>query len=330
MDWIELDRYLRHTTPREQYYLDNPGAPSPRFRDMEKRMINGREVLVFQIPSLWEDAVHLRKDSRFTDVPFHIHTNVNVIYIYSGKCELLVEDTPVILRRGDVGIFDVDVVRRKLYLGGDDIVINFNMTHEFFSGSFMRRAGEQNILSDFMLHVLSTNSPTHDHYILFRTGEDFSVDLLFRMLLTEYYKEDVYRKEMIQGCLRLIFLELLRLCSHDSSGYQVQISSTHSRDVAGILHYLERHSATCTLPELAEQFGYHPKYISTLLKQMTGSSFKQIQTRLRLQNAAELLLQTGLPIQEISQQVGMGNLSHFYAAFEKQFGLLPNAYRHQK
>lgn len=330
MDWNELDRYLRQITPREQFYLDNPGAPSPRFRNMEKRVIDGREVLVFQIPSLWEDSVHLRKDSRFTDVPFHIHTNVNVLYIYSGKCDLLVEDTPVTLHRGDVGLFDVDVVRRKLYLGEDDIVINFNMTHEFFSGSFLRRAGEQNILSDFMLHVLSTNSPTHDHYILFRTGEDFSVDLLFSMLLAEYYKEDVYRREMIQGCLRLIFLELLRLCSHDSGGYQVQISSTHSRDVTGILHYIEKNYAGCTLPDLAEQFGYHPKYISALLKQMTGSSFKQIQTRLRLQNAAELLLQTDLSVQEISQQVGVGNLSHFYSSFEKQFGLRPNAYRKQR
>lgn len=324
MDWNGLDKFLRAVTPREQFYLDNPGAPSPRYKDIERRVFNGREVLYF---ALQDDMVHLRKDSRFTDVPYHLHTNVNVNYIYSGKCDFVVDELPVTLRKGDVAIFDVDVVRRKLYLGEDDIVINLNMSHDFFESSFMRKAGEQTILSDFMLRVLSTSSPAHDHYMIFRTGDNAAIDLLFRQLMLEYFEENIYREQMIQGYLHLIFLELLRLYDSDANKHFVQIGSTHSRDIMSILYYIEQNAADCTLTELAEHFRYHPKYISALLKQMTGSTFKQIQTRQRLKNAATLLLQTALPIQEIAQRVGVGNLSSFYRSFEAQYRVLPGTYR---
>lgn len=325
----ELDAFLRRITPQEQYYLDNPGAPSPRYQTMERRIIRGREVLYFQLPSLKEDDVHLRKDSRFTDVPYYLHTNVNVNYIYSGQCELLIDGAPVTLYKGDIAIFDVDVVRRKLTLGQDDIVINLNMSHDFFDSSFLRKAGEQNIFSDFMLHVLSTSSPVHDHYMIFRSSGDLTIELLFQQFLTEYYSDTVYRRQMMRGYLQLIFLELLRLYHQDSANQRVQMASVYSQNMTELLYYIEQHAADCTLTQMAAYFGYHPKYLSSLLKQMTGSTFKQLQIRQRLKNASQLLLQTDLPIQEIAQQVGAGNLSSFYAAFEKQYGMLPGVYRQQ-
>lgn len=325
----KLDAFLRQITPREQFYLDNPGAPSPRYQNMERRIIHGREVLYFQLPSLKEDEVHLRKDSRFTDVPYYLHTNVNVNYVYSGKCDLVIDGVPITLYKGDVAIFDVDVVRSKRTLGENDIVINLNMSHDFFGSSFLRRAGEQNIFSDFMLHVLSTSSPVHDHYMIFRSGGNPTIELLFRQFLAEYYSDTVYRSQMMQGYLRLIFVELLRLYHHDSASQCVQMASVHSQNVVGLLYYIEQNAASCTLTQMAAHFGYHPKYLSALLKQATGSTFKQLQIRQRLKNAAVLLLQTDLPIQEIAQQVGAGNLSGFYHAFEKQYGVLPGVYRQE-
>lgn len=115
------------------------------------------------------------------------------------------------LNQGDLCIFDLGVVRQKGYLGEDDIVINLNMSHDFFSDSFLRKAGEQNIFSDFLLHVLSARTPSHNHYMVFRSGEDVMVSRLFTALLEEYFDEALYGKAMVQGYLQLIFLRLLRL-----------------------------------------------------------------------------------------------------------------------
>lgn len=147
MDRAELDAFLRQITPREQFYLDNPGAPSPRFKTMERRTVRGRDVLYFHLQELPNDEIHLRKDSRFTDVPYYMHSNININYIYDGHCDYLIDDKPITLYKGDVCIFDLDVVRRKLTLGPSDIVINLNMTNEFFGDSFFHKAGRQNLFS---------------------------------------------------------------------------------------------------------------------------------------------------------------------------------------
>ena len=323
----ELDAFLRAVTPREQFYLDHPGAPSPRYSTMEHLTIRGQDVLYFQLPDLFQDEIHIRKDSRFTDVPYYMHSNVNINYVYSGRCDYLIDGRPITLHKGDVCIFDLDVVRRKLYLGADDIVINLNMTHDFFRNSFFRKAGEQSLFSDFMLQVLSSGNTAHDHYLIFHTGGEPSITELFRSLLTEYFSEAPYRKQMIQGYFQLIFLQLLRLHQLDSDNQLVQITSLSSRNVMEILYYIEAHYADCTLEELSLQFGYHPKYITFLLKKVTGSSFKQLQTRERMNAAAKQLLQTSEPIQEIARSVGIGNLTSFYRTFRETFGMLPKEYR---
>lgn len=324
----ELDVFLRLITPREQFYLDNPGAPSPRYKDMECRTIRGRNVYCFQLPALDTDEIHIRKDSRFTDVPYYMHSNININYIYSGHCNYLIDGKPVTLYKGDVCIFDLDVVRRKLYLGADDIVINLNMTHHFFSNSFFRKTGEQSIFSDFMLHILSLESPIHDHYMIFHAGENPDINRLFKSLLAEYFSEAPYRKQMIQGYFQLIFLQLLRLHQQNPGSSLVQIIFSHSLNVIDVLYYIETHYASCTLTELAEHFGYHPKYITTLLKKVTGSSFKQLQTRERMKAASALLLQTSDSIQEIAHTIGITNLTAFYRTFKEHFGMLPDQYRH--
>lgn len=328
MDEQQLDMFLRKVTPREQYYLDNPGTRSPIYQTSRQEVIHGRLAYVFQIQDLPQDEIHIRKDSRFTDVPYYVHANVNINYIYSGCCHYLIDNVPFTLHQGDVAIFDSEVVRRKEYLHEDDIVINLNLTNEFFNNSFLRKAGQQNVFSEFMLRVLSPRSPTHDHYMLFRTQDKPDIRAMFIRLLCEYYSEQPFRKPLIQGYFQLIFLYLLRLHQQDSHGQMVQILSTHNRKVIEILSYIEQHYSSCTLQDLADRFGYHPKYISVLLREMTGLPFKQIQVRERMKAAAQLLTETDDSIQNIASQVGISNLSSFYRTFKAHYGMLPHSYRH--
>ena len=328
MDQQQLDDFLRSLTAREQFYLEHPGARSPIYQISRQEVLHGHIAYIFQLPDLPQDEIHIRKDSRFTDVPYYVHSNVNINYIYSGCCHYLIDEVPVTLHQGDVAIFDLDVVRRKEYLGENDIVINLNMTNAFFNDSFLRKAGQQNIFSQFMLRVLSTRSPTHDHYMIFRTRNDGDIRNLFVHLLCEYYGEQPYRKPLIQGYFQLIFLYLLRLHQQDSDGQMVQIISTHNRRVVDILSYIEQHYVNCSLQDLAEQFGYHPKDISAMLREMTGFSFKQIQVRERMKEAGRLLTETDESVQDIASRVGMSNLSSFYRTFKAYYGMLPDAYRH--
>lgn len=327
MNQNELDNLFRTKTRSERYYLENPGAVSSVYQNLEQKQVKGKTVLHFYLPTLKETEILIRKDSRFTSVPDHVHSNLNLNFIYSGKCDYVIDNRPITLYQGDVVIFDKDVIRRKLYAGENDIVINLSMSNEFFDNGFLRQIGEQSILSHFMLHVLADGNDTHDHYMVFRAHKNPVISTLFCQLFAEYYDGRLYSKEMIQGYLHLIFVELLRLYHDEAQDTLVQISSGQVQSTMEILLYLERHFAFCTLEELSGVFGYHPKYISALLKKQTGKTFKEIQLDLRLKACLRLLEDTDRPVQEIFQEVGAGNQNFFYKYFEKNCKKSPSQYR---
>lgn len=47
----------------------------------------------------------------------------------------------------------------------------------------------------------------------------------------------------------------------------------------------------------------------------------------RLDHAAHLLRETSLPVQEISERVGVGSINYFYRLFKKKYGETPVSYR---
>lgn len=94
-----------------------------------------------------------------------------------------------------------------------------------------------------------------------------------------------------------------------------------------IIDYIEKNARTCTLKETALLFNYHPKYLSQLIKQTFNKTFKEIQTEQRMKNAIQLLRYSELSIAEISQNVGISNVSQFYKNFSALYTLSPNEYR---
>lgn len=321
-----LDSFLREPTEREKYYCTNPGALSPSYRFMKHKMINGQEVLCFQLPELKANDILIRKDSRYVPVPYYIHTNVNMNYIYSGSCSYEIDGKSVTLEAGDVCIFDRDVVRHKFKTGENDIIINISMSNEFFSDSFFNHLKKQSIMASFLLSAVSDNT-NHDQYLIFRTSHSEQICDMFVKLLVEYFDIKLYRKEIMKSYLMIIMIELLRLYSVNNGEHFIQISSNVSDNLLDIINYIELHYADCTLIEVAEKFGYHPKYLSTLIHQRTHKTFKEIQTRQRMIVAGSMIENTNHSIQQIASDVGISNLNQFYKCFQEQYKMRPKEYR---
>lgn len=326
MEIKELDRLLRMNTERENDYLRNPGSVSPSYENMEKSFINGKEVYLFQLSTLLDENILIRKDSRYTFVPFYRHTNINLNYIYSGECTYIVDDTYVTLQQGDVCIFDKDVIRAKMRLKENDIVFNISMSNSYFSKSLSNQIADQSILASFIINSLSQNQ-LHDNYLIFRTNSSPKIISLFHQLLLEYYNKDLYSKEIIQSYIDIIFMELLRLYQNNHNNHLIQISDKSNDKIIGILSYIETHYKDCTIDELSKRFGYHPKYLSTMIKRKTGKNFKEIQLQLKMNHACTYLRNTSLTIQEITEKIGFSNQSFFYKRFVELFHITPQEYR---
>ena len=95
-----------------------------------------------------------------------------------------------------------------------------------------------------------------------------------------------------------------------------------------IIDYIHIHlSESLTLPEIAEQTGLSPNYVSSLFKQQTGKSIVNYIHEVRAQTAAGLLRRTAIPTQDIAGYVGFDNVNYFSKVFKSLYHCTPTAYR---
>jgi len=326
MNELELDKLLRAATESEKYYLEHPGSLSPKYQDMEHRQMQGKDVLYFCPAELNKYDILIRKDSRYTFVPYFVHSNINMNYIYSGSCQYVIDGQLLTLEEGDVCIFDKDVIRHKNTIGENDIILNISMTDSFFSDSLMSHAKNQSIFASFLLYAISQRTE-HDQYIIFRTNRSERIIRLFQQLLMEYFDARIYKRTMLRNYLVIIITELLRLYYENPAEHLVQISSDKSDQLFDILHHIEQHYDNLTLEGLATHFGYHPKYLSSLIHKSFNKTFKQILTEQRMKVSCGMLRNSQASIQKISADVGFKNPNSFYRCFREQYGMTPDEYR---
>jgi len=81
------------------------------------------------------------------------------------------------------------------------------------------------------------------------------------------------------------------------------------------------------LSALARIAGLSNSRLSHLFKQETGRDLRSVLTHYRLEKAAELLQDAGMPVKEVSYIVGYRHSASFVRAFQRKFGCPPKRYR---
>ncbi len=125
----------------------------------------------------------------------------------------------------------------------------------------------------------------------------------------------------------LAFQILVVLGRDEECGFRFPDSSA-AEGIIRVLEYLDRDSApSASVAEMAELACLSRSHFHAMFKQTTGTTLVEHQTRLRLARARRLLVNTGLDIRTIALECGFSGLGRFYAAFHKQVGMPPGAYR---
>ena len=81
--------------------------------------------------------------------------------------------------------------------------------------------------------------------------------------------------------------------------------------------------------ELGAIFGYHPFYISRMLKSRKGITLHQYVSAYRLKHATSALVCTDKTVAEIAEECGFTDASYFTKIFKTQFGKTPKEYRNE-
>ena len=79
--------------------------------------------------------------------------------------------------------------------------------------------------------------------------------------------------------------------------------------------------------EIGAIFGYHPFYVSKVLKDRKGTTLRQYIIAYRLKLAKKLLEESGKSVNEIAEECGFNDPSYFTKTFKNAFGMTPKDYR---
>lgn len=89
----------------------------------------------------------------------------------------------------------------------------------------------------------------------------------------------------------------------------------------------ENQTARLHLRDVAEKANLSPYYFCKLFRKTMGMTFTDYLTRLRLENAKDLLLNQHTPVGEVAVAAGFGSIPHFNRAFKRYTSMTPTCYR---
>ncbi len=268
--------------------------------------------------------ITVRTHTRYVDFPMHKHNYLEVMIALSGSITHIIEGEELTLCKGDILILNKHISHSIKKADTYDIGVNV-----IIADSFMDSLSAE--LADTVFSQLirenskSEGAPT---YLCFRTGENKQIGNIIENMLFELTE---YRSDMkiLRRTVSLLF-DYLSLKSEKmlrASSYPADRESERKKTVAA---YIKGNFRTATLSELSELMYLSSPYLSKLIKEYFGMSFKELLLRERIERARELFVKTQLPISDIIHSIGYENESYFHREYKKAVGKTPLASRKKK
>ena len=337
MNRDQLKHRLFQLTETEKFAIANPHLPSEYLYqtikndqaetiylfDFETHHKTRRERYAHASPYLDDTLIEIIKHARYSKTPMHIHSYIEMTYVYSGAVTSIVNNEEILLTEGHICLLDPNVPHTILETSENDIIINFLMSKKYFSTTMLNRLSSNSIIFNFLIDSLS-DIQQQQKYIIFDCQENLILKEIIENILCEYFKPSICSKDVIDAYMVVVFSELLRTFQKQNAMESKNSKQTY---LGSIIQYIEEHHESCTLQSVAEHFNFNSNYLSRLIKNQLGKNFKDLMQELRFSKACILLRTTQLSIEEIANEVGYNNLGFFYQKFNVLYGQSPKQYR---
>ncbi len=271
-----------------------------------------------------DESAVISRHPRYLPPVEHRHEFFEIFYVREGTCSNDINGTRIPLQAGDVCIIAPGSVHALAAFSDSADILNILIRRRAFETGFFGIFSDKDALSAFFTHALyGANAPS---CLTFHTGGDPEMAFCFEQLLAESASRRRYRNRMMESILSAMFIVLMRNHEKDLL-LPSQTAPKKADQLMMILNYLQNNYAHLSLGDLASFFNYSDRQMARILKDNTGQSFGEIQKKLRLHKAAELLETPGVSAAEIIEAVGYADASTFYKAFKQYYGLNPAQYR---
>lgn len=269
-----------------------------------------------------EEPAAVRRHTRFVDFPAHRHDYVEIFYVLTGSVTHIIEGENITVHAGELLLMNQHIEHAVAACGEKDLAMNIILRPEYF-----RKVAElleaDNALTSFLKETLEEEKSL-GKFFYFRVSENICIQNLVRNLIWLIMNRPRGWYELSQHTTALLLRHLVANAEHmllDGEDEKINML------MAVVRQYITDRLDTGTLTELSDRVGYTPSSLSRLIRKYSGSTFKELQAKQRLQTAMNLLETTEMPVLEIAGTVGYENLNFFYKRFKNEYGILPGDVR---
>lgn len=222
------------------------------------------------------------------------------------------------------------IVNGKAYLvqPGNLIICNAGVMHG--EAPYLKHCAESYclVLKDLYLPELLPNtlSKPSDTPVYFFTEDRAEVEHILLALYAQHaHSTEAYTvcNLLANALLNIIYAKIV---SRQKTGALAQ--KNDEEFIQSIIQFLDEHyQEPISLQELGKEFHISPSYLSHIFKTEIGlPPIKYLMNR-KIGESQNLLMNTSLPISDISDSLGFNDSGHFSRTFKKYIGITPSEYR---
>lgn len=261
----------------------------------------------------------------------HWHGEFEILYLEQGNMQLKLNVTEqsvkgpamVFVEPGVIHSFWMEAYPRESALVFDLKMLSFeyfdSIQHQMFRPMLEGR-----------LHVANVITPESGAWEEALGGYRKIQEILAQMG-TEQIKSRRNRiadKLRIKGYLYQIFAALEEQGCFQEEAYQGKEDPYPLETMKKVLHEIHTNYARkLSLDQMASMAGMNPQYFCRFFKRLTGKTFTIYLNEIRIDRAAELLVNTEDKIIQVAGECGFENVGYFIRRFKEMKGSTPSKYR---
>jgi len=281
------------------------------YREMAAHAWNENSVRLFNTPSDFAKSslLYVQEVGHFfTQPPYftereHLNSFL-IVYTVSGAGKLIYGNKTYSLLANQ--LFFIDCMNYQYYASSKDD--NWEILWVHLNGVSARAYYEQFANRDDPCQICPPNA-------------QISATLL-QLIELHHFKS--MRNELLASKALVGLLTEILLVDSNSNSLHQEVPTY----VTGILQLIDkRYNEKLTLNELSKLFAINKYHLAKMFKKYTGFSPGDFIINTRITKAKELLKYSDLTVSEISNGVGIDNISHFINLFKDRTGLTPLAFR---
>ena len=310
------ERILNKLTPitdEEQKILDGNTLDNSIYTENDNNIISAKKLIKYG------KLITIRTHTRFIHFPEHTHDFIEMIYMCSGKTVHIINGKRIELKQGELLFLGQNAKQEILPACQNDIAVNFIILPDFFNKILEMLGTEESPLKRFLIESLFKQE--NSNYLHFKVTDVLPVQNLIENLLWTFLNNSPNKRNINQVTMGLLFIQLLN--HMDTLEHQ----SKQEAAILQVYKYIEENYKNGSLYEVAKLLHYDFYWLSHEIKNQTGKTYTQLLQDKRLLQAAYLLKNTEISVEEVAKAVGYQNKSYFHRIFNARFGTSPKKYR---